>query len=208
MPSALQRSLSRLDHLSDRVVELETELAVIDDRLAEGARRPTGSEGERERASSRHRPGLEARSPTCRRRTGALARDLSLFDARTAQLLDMMRVGRDATTSVLQGLLSPQNIEATGERVRERVTVEKLEAERRRVLAEYERTAQMLAESRAQDARLALEADSIGALHAAERIRHQARRAVLQAELDQIRRGQTHAVYQFALDMAVAVGLQ
>jgi serine/threonine protein kinase len=207
MPSALQRSLSRLDHLSDRVVELETELAVIDDRLAEGARRPTGSEGERERL--RHAIALlEATFADLQTQDTALARDLSLFDARTAQLLDMMRVGRDATTSVLQGLLSPQNIEATGERVRERVTVEKLEAERRRVLAEYERTAQMLAESRAQDARLALEADSIGALHAAERIRHQARRAVLQAELDQIRRGQTHAVYQFALDMAVAVGLQ
>jgi serine/threonine protein kinase len=207
MPSALQRSLSRLDHLSERMEELETQLALIDDRLAEGTRRPTGSEAEHERLRQTIRQ-LETTLTTLREQDAALAQDLALFDARTAHLLDLMRVGRDATTSVLQGLLSPENIEATSERVRERVTVERLEAERRRILSEYERTTQMLADALSQEARLALEANTVSALHAAERQRQQARRAVLQAEIDQIRRGQIHAVYQFALDMAVAVGVQ
>ncbi|MCK6571020.1 protein kinase [Myxococcota bacterium] len=207
MPSALQRSLSRLDHLSERMEELETQLALIDDRLAEGTRRPTGSEAEHERLRQTIRQ-LETTLTTLREQDAALAQDLALFDARTAHLLDLMRVGRDATTSVLQGLLSPENIEATSERVRERVTVERLEAERRRILSEYERTTQMLADALSQEARLALEASTVSALHAAERQRQQARRAVLQAEIDQIRRGQIHAVYQFALDMAVAVGVQ
>jgi hypothetical protein len=66
----------------------------------------------------------------------------------------------------------------------------------------------MLADARTRDARLSLEAGTAEALHRSEHLRLQARRAVLQAEIDQIRRGQTHAVYQFALDMAVAVGLQ
>ncbi len=207
MPSALQRSLSRLDHLSERMEELETQLALIDDRLAEGTRRPTGSEAEHERLRQTIRQ-LETTLTTLREQDAGLAQDLALFDARTAHLLDLMRVGRDATTSVLQGLLSPENIEATSERVRERVTVERLEAERRRILSEYERTTQMLADALSQEARLALEANTVTALHAAERQRQQARRAVLQAEIDQIRRGQIHAVYQFALDMAVAVGVQ
>jgi serine/threonine protein kinase len=207
MPSALQRSLSRLDHLTDRLVELETELAVVDDRLAEGVRRPTGTESEHERV--RQTIGhLETTLEALREQDASVAQELAVFDARAAHLLELMRVGRDATTSVLQGLLSPRHIEATSERVRERVTVEKLEADRRRGLAELERTTQMLADARTRDARLSLEAGTAEALHRSEHLRLQARRAVLQAEIDQIRRGQTHAVYQFALDMAVAVGLQ
>ena len=86
--------------------------------------------------------------------------------------------------------------------------MEKLEADRRRALAELERTAHLLAEATMR--RVCLEADAAQAAagHGVDRLRLTARLAVLTAEIEQIQRSQTHAVYQFALDLAVAVGNQ
>jgi serine/threonine protein kinase len=207
MPSALQRSLARLDHLSDRLLELETELAVVDDKIATELRRPTGAESELARVRQEELV-VERAYATQAEQEKAIARELAVFDQRTAGLLSLMQIGRDPTTSILQGLLSPEHIEATGERVRERTTIEKLEAERRRLLAEHERTAQTLAELAGRRSRLELEQHVAAADHAADRLRLMARRGCLVAEIEQIRRTQTHAVYQFALDLAVAVGNQ
>jgi serine/threonine protein kinase len=207
MPSALQRSLARLDHLGDRLLELETELAVVDHNVATEVRRPTGSENELARVRQEILV-VERTHAAQAEQEQAIAAELAGFDRKTSGLLALMQVGRDPTTSLLQGLLSPEHIEATGERVRERTTVEKLEAERRRLLADHERTAQTLAELGGRRARLELEQHVAAADHAADRLRLMARRGCLVAEIEQIRRTQTHAVYQFALDLAVAVGNQ
>ena len=207
MPSALQRSIARLDHLADRLVELETELAVIDDRLTTEVRRPTGSGDELARLR-RDEQGLSSALGEQKAQERLLAEELSNFDHRTASLLEMMRMGPDPTTSILQGLLSPSNIQATSDRVRERAIIERIETDRRRLLAEQERTTQVLAELAQRSARLELEQHVAAADHAADRLRHLARRASLSAEIEQIRRTQTHAVYQFALDLAIAAGNQ
>lgn len=207
IPAALQRSLGRLDHLSDRRLEVETERAVVEDRLDTELRRPTGAEAalararEEERALQEAWEGLNAQE-------NRLLQELQIYDERAAQLLQIMHVQSSPSTSMIQGLLSARNIESAGERVRERASIERLEADRRRTLAEMERTAHLLAEATTRRVRLESESTLASAGHTAERLRLTARRASLTAEIEQIRRSQTHAIYQFALDLAVAVGAQ
>jgi hypothetical protein len=90
--------------------------------------------------------------------------------------------------------------------MRERGEVERLEAERRRTLAEMARVAELRAEVALERARLQAALAIAVAERGAERQRLIAQRAGLRAEVDHLRRGQTHAIYQFALELAVAVG--
>lgn len=205
MPSTLQRSLTRLDTLSDRVLELETELAVVDDTLEtlERTRSPTTDRLTRLRDEE---SAQEARREALAAQEARLCADLAQFDAKTEDLLQMMRLGSEPTTSVLHGLLSPAHIEATGERVRERSTVERLETDLRRVLQELERVATAQSDATLRRTRVETEALTEASQRQAEKARKLARRRVLLAEIDFLRRAQTHAIYQFALDLAVSIG--
>lgn len=205
IPAAIQRSLSRLDQFQERLVDLQTELAVVEDRLASAERVDAASNAPVVEVLGREQD-LDAQYRVLVDRDKGCAQALAVFDARSHELLDILRVGSSPSTSVLQSFLMPENIDATSERVRERGEVERLEAERRRTLAEMARVAELRAEVALERARLQAALAIAVAERGAERQRLIAQRAGLRAEVDHLRRGQTHAIYQFALELAVAVG--
>ena len=205
LPQALQRTLSRLDHLHARSLEIGTDLAVLDDRLSMSA----GVATEFDQSLAHLVQEEDVYDGECRglqSQALKLSTELGRYDRRSIELLEAIRVGCDPRTSLLQSLLQPTRLEHAGERIRERTTIERLEVDRRRVLSDLERATHLRTETTVRRARLQADLAQVVVERGADRMCALARRDGMTAELEQLRRSQINVIYQLALDLAVAVG--
>ena len=205
LPSPLQRSVSRLDGLAERLLELQTELAVAEDRLLAAERDEAATNATVLEVLAREHD-LDAQHRALQERDRSLVQALTTFDQSAAALLDALRASRGPTETLLQSLLSTGHIEATSQRVAERAEVERLEGERRRLFDELGRVAERRALTTLERTRLQSALAVTTAERGAERQRLIVQRAALRAEIDHVRRAHVHATNQFALDLAVALG--
>ncbi len=205
MPSPLARSLDRLDELRERLIDIETEFALHEDRLADvTAELDAADVVLRRLIEEDERLGEEIEQLRIEERH--LAGSLEDGDTPANQLMATLATLKSAPTSLLQGLLSPENISRLNANVRARQRNESREDDRDRLLADIERLAEARAEVMVQRAEAETRSGTRYAALAAERQRLQSRCDALQARADRIRRGLTSALAQCALDLAVAVG--
>ncbi len=205
MPKALAQSFAELDAILGDLVEVGTELALVQDQLAElpelsgrdAELVETVREDDRLADELHSLRGIERDLKSRLEKIGTGAREL---------LADL--VGGDASsTASLQAVLSQQYIERVAAHVRNDAEGADAERSRREVLVKLEVLADARAEVMGRRADLEAELVRTRAQHSGRRMRLQAKRDTLTADVARVDRRLGRVLAQCALDLAVAVGI-
>ena len=207
LPTALAGTLAVLDRVRARAEELGTELALLEDAMADLSPLMV----ERERAVTDALAQEEALAAQLRELRARGHQDTELLlqlDGGASSLLGALVIGSDPTaTDSLQTVLSAEYVEKIGAQLRNHEQVEEIERRRAALFTELADLTEGRASAMVRRAELEAELELARARQAGERLRLQARRDQLLAAMGAQKRRANRLLSQCALDLAVAVGL-
>lgn len=204
LPSPLAASLEEVDALRARIDAIGTELALVEDAIAETSSNLALQEGELVDALQRDAV-LTDEMRSLKRRDAGLIDGLDAAEP-GRPVLDALGEFRPLPTSeALQTVLSPANVQLLGAHLASKDTVDDLVERRRALHARYTDLARQQGRSSAEraqvEARLVVERARI----AAEQERLDAQRMGLRIELDALERALGRALVRGTLDLAVSI---
>jgi hypothetical protein len=204
-PEPLRRGLRALDDLREGLTELETDLALVDDRLLELGSDLDAERRALDRVTSDERRLTESIKDK-QEAVRAVSESLAGIDEAAAAVMGALTRGGESASTLVQDLLGDAYLDKVVKMLEREDEVRGLDARREGLLGEIgalvEQRVQKLAERAHLEARLSEREASVSA----ERLQTTHRREVLRGRLDARRRTGAVLLARTALDLAVALG--
>lgn len=204
-PEPLLRGMRALDDLREGLTELETDLALVDDRLLELGSELDAERRALDRVTSEERRLTESIKDK-QEGVRAVSESLAGIDDAAAAAMGALTRGGESASTLVQDLLGDAYLDKVVKMLEREEEVRALDARREALLEEIgalvEQRVQKLGERAHLEARLSEREASVSA----ERLQTTHRREVLRGRLDARRRTGAVLLAGTALDLAVALG--